>query len=121
MRNRTTKATLGSLVLVFESVVVFFATLVAFGLRVYPDPALIWLVGLGFSVILIITPAIMGKPGSYALGWVLQFAVLAIGIWVPLMYLVGVIFLGMWIWGMVAGATVDKARAVLENNRNTTS
>lgn len=117
MRNRSTKATLASLVLVFESVVVFFATLVAFGLKVYPDPAVIWLVGLGISVLLMISPAFMGRPGSYELGWIMQFVVLALGIWVPLMYLLGVVFLGMWIWGMIAGTTIDKAKAALEKQR----
>jgi hypothetical protein len=117
MRNRTTKATLGSLVLVFESVVVFFATLVAFGLKVYPDPAVIWIVGLGLAVVLMISPAILGKPGSYYFGWALQLVVLSLGLWVPLMYILGIIFLGMWAWGMIAGATIDKARAVAQRQR----
>jgi hypothetical protein len=111
MRNRSTKATLGSLVMVFQSVVVFFATLVGFGLQVYPDPALIWGVGLGLSVLLMIFPAVMGKPGTYLLGWILQGAVVSLGIWVPMMYLLGAIFLTMWTWGMIAGGTIDKARA----------
>ena len=111
MRNRSTKATLGSLVMVFQSVVVFFATLVGFGLQVYPDPAVIWGVGLGLSVLLMIFPAVLGKPGTYLLGWILQGVVLSLGIWVPLMYLLGAIFLAMWAWGMVAGGTIDKARA----------
>ena len=111
MRNRSTKATLGSLVMVFQSVVVFFATLVGFGLQVYPDPAVIWGVGLGLSVLLMIFPAILGKPGTYLLGWILQGIVLSLGIWVPLMYLLGAIFLAMWAWGMIAGGTIDKARA----------
>ena len=111
MRNRSTKATLGSLVMVFQSVVVFFATLVGFGLQVYQDPAVIWGVGLGLSVILMIFPVFLGKPGSYLLGWILQGMVLSLGLWVPLMYLLGVVFLGMWAWGMIAGGTIDKARA----------
>ena len=110
MRNRSTKATLGSLVMVFQSVVVFFATLVGFGLQVYPDPAVIWGVGLGLSVLLMIFPAILGKPGTYLLGWILQGVVFSLGIWVPLMYLLGAIFLAMWAWGMIAGGTIDKAR-----------
>jgi hypothetical protein len=114
MRNKSTKRTLGSLVLVFESVVVFFATLVAFGLGVYEDPATIWLVGLAFSFILVITPAILGRPGSYIFGWILQLLMLALGIWVPLMYLVGIIFVGIWAWGMIAGGTIDRARANLD-------
>jgi hypothetical protein len=37
--------------------------------------------------------------------------VLSLGLWIPLMYLLGVVFLGMWAWGMIAGGTIDKARA----------
>ena len=111
MRSRSTKATLGSLVMVFQSVVVFFATLVGFGLQVYPEPAVIWGVGLGLSVVLMIFPAVLGKPGTYLLGWIIQGVVLALGIWVPLMFLLGTIFLGMWAWGMIAGGTIDRARA----------
>ena len=112
MRNRTTKATLGSLVMVFQSVVVFFATLVGFGLRVYPEPAVIWGVGLGLAVILMIFPAFLGKPRTYTLGWILQGVVVSLGIWVPLMFGLGAVFLAMWAWGMIAGGTIDKARAV---------
>jgi hypothetical protein len=111
MRSRSTKATLGSLVMVFQSVVVFFATLVGFGLQVYPEPAVIWGVGLGLSVVLMIFPAVLGKPGTYLLGWILQGVVVALGIWVPLMFFLGTIFLGMWAWGMIAGGTIDRARA----------
>lgn len=111
MRNRTTKSTLGSLVMVFESVVVFFATLVAFGLQVYPSPVVIWVTGISLSIILIVFPAVLGKPFTYPIGWALQFVVVAIGIWVPLMYLLGAVFLIMWAWAMIAGGTIDKARA----------
>ena len=111
MRNRSTQATLGSLVMVFQSVVVFFATLVGFGLQVYPDPAVIWGVGLGLSVFLMIFPAVLGKPGAYLVGWILQLVVISLGVWVPLMYVLGVVFLGMWACGMIAGGTIDKARA----------
>ena len=111
MRNRSTKSTLGSLVMVFQSVVVFFATLVGFGLQVHPEPAVIWGVGLGLSVTLMIFPLFLGKPGSYLMGWILQGVVVSLGLWVPLMYLLGAVFLGMWAWGMIAGGTIDKARA----------
>jgi sterol desaturase/sphingolipid hydroxylase (fatty acid hydroxylase superfamily) len=97
--------------MVFESVVVFFATLVGFGLRVHPDPAVIWGVGVGLSVTLMLFPAFLGKPGTYVLGWVFQIIVVFLGIWVPLMFLLGAIFLGMWGWAMIAGATIDSARA----------
>lgn len=120
VRNKSTKRALSSILMAFESLVVFFATLVAFGTKVLgptsDDAAKVWAVGLTLSVLFILTPAILGKPGSYAFGWVLQVAVIFIGVWVPLMYVVGGIFLCLWIWAMVAGGTIDKARAAYERN-----
>ena len=117
-RNKSTKRALSSILMAFESLVVFFATLVAFGTKVLgpttENAATVWAVGLTLSVTLIITPALLGKPGSYIFGWMLQIAVLFLGIWVPLMYVVGGIFLCLWIWAMIAGGTIDKARAAYE-------
>ena len=120
VRNKSTKRALSSILMAFESLVVFFATLVAFGTKVLgpttDNAATVWAVGLTLSVTLIVTPALLGKPGSYIFGWMLQIAVLFLGIWVPLMYVVGGIFLCLWIWAIVAGGTIDKARAAYERN-----
>ena len=86
MRNKSTKRILGSMLLAFESFVVFFEMLVAFGLKVADGPT-VWAIGLSLSFLLILTPAILGKKFSYAWGWFLQLVVVSLGIWVPLMYL----------------------------------
>ncbi|MEY5004434.1 MAG: hypothetical protein RLZZ594_464 [Actinomycetota bacterium] len=113
MRNRSTQRTLGSMLMAFESFVVFFATLVAFGLKV-ADGATVWAVGLTLAFALIMTPAILGKKGSYLFGSFLQLVVVALGIWVPLMFIVGGIFVCLWAWAMIAGSTIDKARAAID-------
>lgn len=113
MRNKSTQRTLGSMLMAFESFVVFFATLVAFGLKVADGPT-VWAVGLALSFLFIMTPAILGKKFSYAWGWFLQIVVVALGIWVPLMYVIGGIFVCLWAWAMIAGGTIDKARAALD-------
>ena len=56
MRNKSTQRTLGSMLMAFESFVVFFATLVAFGLKVADGPT-VWAIGLALSFLLIMTPA----------------------------------------------------------------
>jgi hypothetical protein len=101
------------MLMAFESFVVFFATLVAFGLKVADGPT-VWGIGLALSFLFIMTPAILGKKFSYAWGWFLQIVVVALGIWVPLMYVIGGIFVCLWAWAMIAGGTIDKARAVLD-------
>jgi hypothetical protein len=97
------------MLLAFESFVVLFATLVAFGLKV-AQPIPVWSVGLTLTLAMIATPAILGKKGSYVWGWALQGLTLLTGIWVPLMWLVGAIFVCLWAWAMIAGTTIDKAR-----------
>ena len=110
VRNVSTKRTLGSMLMAFESFVLFFATLVAFGLKA-SNPVAVWSVGLTLSLLIIATPAILGKPGSYIWGWILQALVVLTGIWVPLMWFVGGLFVCLWAWAMIAGGTIDKARA----------
>ena len=123
-RQVSTQRTLGSMALAFESFVIFFATLVAFGLKI-ADPALVWGFGLGMSVFAILLPAILGKRGGYQLGWALQALALALSIglaianpagWVCI--IISVIFVGLWGWAMIAGFTIDKARAAFEKQQN---
>jgi len=123
-RKVSTQRTLGSMALAFESFVIFFATLVAFGLKL-ADPAVVWGFGLGMAVFAILLPALLGKPGGYILGWALQALALALSIvltvanpagWVCV--IIAVIFVGLWGWAMVAGFTIDKARAAFEKQQN---
>lgn len=112
--DRSTKRALASMLMVFEAAVMFFATLVGFGLKVAGENGalLVWAVGGGLAAVLILTPAILGKPYSYWFGSLVQLAVLLTGIWVPLMWLVGAIFICLWAWALVAGSTIDAARRV---------
>ena len=113
MRNRSTKRALSSMLLVFEAGVVFFAMLVAFGLKVADVPT-VWSICLSLTLLLMFTTSILGNKFSYGWGWFLQVVVVALGIWVPLMYVLGAIFVCLWAWAMIAGGTIDKARAVLD-------
>ena len=108
-RPKSTQRALSSIVLGFESFVVFFATLAAFGLKVAPAEQ-VWAVGLGLSFACILAPAILRGPVGYGIGWLLQFAILSTGFWLWGMWLIGIIFLGLWIWAQVIGSTIDRAR-----------
>jgi hypothetical protein len=110
VRNVSTRRTLGSMLMAFEAFVVLFATLVAFGLKV-ADTTAVWVVGLVLALLLIATPALLGRKGSYVWGTILQVAIVLTGIWVPLMWILGGILLCLWAWAMIAGTTIDKARA----------
>lgn len=117
-RNTSTQRVLASMLMAFESFVVFFATLVAFGLKV-SGPAEVFTVGGALALLLILTPAILGSKISYYFGWALQLAVLLTGIWVPLMWIVGGIFVCLYAWAMIAGSTIDKARKAYQRAQET--
>jgi hypothetical protein len=101
----------------FEAFVVFFATLAAFGLKVgdpeinLPDTQVIWGIGLSFAILCILTPAVLRKPWGYILGWAIQAAMLVSGFWLWGMFLIAGLTTSMWIWALIAGGTIDKARA----------
>lgn len=124
MKTKSLQRSLGSIALAFESFIIFFATLAAFGLRVFDGPT-IWLVGLGLSIIAIALPGVLGKPGSYFAGWTLQIVLLAISIYTifysPLGYgflAFSLIFIGIWGWAMLVGKTTDTANRVLAAKNN---
>jgi len=108
MSKRSVQRSLGSMVLAFESFVVFFGTLVAFGLKV-ADPVTVWTFGLIFSTVLILTPGVLGRKYSYIFASLLQVLLLVVSFYVPWMLLISVIFVGFWGWAMIAGTTIDLA------------
>ena len=111
-KPRSIKRTLGSMVLAFESFVVFFGTLVAFGLKV-ADAKTVWTIGLILSAIMIMTPGYLGRRGSYVLGWLLQLVMVVLSFYGPWMPLIALVFASMWAWGMIAGGTIDLARKAM--------
>ncbi len=121
MKTKSLKRSLGSMALAFESFVVFFAMLAAFGLKL-ADGATVWVIGLSISIVMILLPGVLGKKGTYAFGWALQVLLLGISIFTiaysPLGYgylVFSLIFIGVWAWAMIAGSTVDAANRVLQN------
>lgn len=124
MKTKSLKRSLGSMALAFESFVVFFAMLAAFGLRL-ADGVTVWTIGLSISIFMILLPGVLGKKGTYAIGWALQVLLLGISIFTiaysPLGYgylVFSIIFMGVWAWAMIAGSTVDAANRVLQNQTN---
>src|SRR4051794_41375079 len=87
-RKRPAKPQFTQTILVLEAVLVFFATLVAFGLRLAPGSS-IWLVGGGLSLLLILLSGFVSRPGGYVGGPVGQVLVLAGGVSVPTVFVGG--------------------------------
>jgi hypothetical protein len=124
MKTKSLQRSLGSIALGFESFIIFFATLAAFGLRVYNGPT-VWVVGLSLSIIAVGLPGILGRKGGYAAGWILQLVLLGISILTIFYSALGygylvfsIIFIGIWGWAMLVGKTTDTANRVLAAKNN---
>lgn len=114
MAQKSVRRQLGSMILAFEAFVVFFGTLVAFGLKI-AEPQLVWGFGLAFSTVLILTPGYLGRKGSYIFAWILQVLLLVVSWFVPWMLLIAIIFVGLFGWAMIAGSAIDLARKARAN------
>ena len=117
-RTKSSKRALASIVLSFESFVIFFATLTAFGLKSadpssnLPGTTAIWAIGLSFAIAAILTPAVLRSPAGYILGWVIQAALLVSGFWLWGMFLIGAILVGLWVWALIAGGKLTRRERI---------
>ncbi|PPH54919.1 DUF4233 domain-containing protein [Rathayibacter sp. AY1E2] len=105
-RSRTVRESLGSIVLGFEAVIVFLATLVAFGLKA-ADPVVVLVGGAVVCLALVATLGLLNRPVGFGIGWVLQFVIVASGLLVPIMYVIGAAFVALWTYCMVTGTRLD--------------
>jgi len=119
-RERSVSESLLSIVLALEAILVFFALLTAFGLG-SAHPALAFGGGGALIVVLILAGRLVRYDWGVWLGWALQFVIIATGILLPLMYVIGAGFLALWIFCFVRGRQIDAQKAdYFRNNPPTT-
>lgn len=102
--------TLCSSTLIGEFFIIGFAGLVAM-----KDPDLststVWTV-CGIAMLLsVVLCGVVTRPGGVALGWALQIALVASGFFVPMMFILGVVFAALWWASVHFGRKVDEAKA----------
>jgi hypothetical protein len=97
-------------VLVFEGLVVFFATLVALDLSDVDDSTL-WWTGGTVTVACVLTAGLLGRPWGYVVGSLLQALVVAAGLLVPAMFVLGAIFAALWFLALHLGRKVARLQA----------
>lgn len=112
-----------STTLLLEVFLVLFATLTVWALRDsefgrgplrIESSATIWVLGGVLALVLMILSRAQGSVAGRAAGTVAQLPVLAMGLLVPMMYLVGGIFVVLWIYALRLGARVDRERAAYD-------
>ena len=109
-RVRSVTELLASVVLGFESVVVFLAALVLFGLKTLP-PAIALGGGWGLAVLMLALVGLLRWQVGIIAGWIVQALVIASGLIQPTMFFVGIVFASAWTYAMIAGARIDKKKA----------
>lgn len=119
-RLRSASESLLSIALLLEAVLVFFVVMVAYGLKVLP-PGAVFGGGALLVVLLIVAGRLAGRAAGIWLGWVLQAALIAIGILLPLMYFIGAIFAVIWIYCFITGRRLDRQKATYLRDNPTSS
>ncbi len=97
-------------VLVFEGLVVLFATLVALDLTDL-DHAVVWSVGGGGAALCVVLAGLLRYRWGYVAGSALQVALVAAGVVVPVMYFLGLVFGGLWFFALYLGRKVARLEA----------
>ena len=106
-RARSATELLTSVVLGFESIVVFLAALVMFGLKSLP-PVVALAGGWSLALVMILTVAVLRWRAGIIVGSVLQVVVIALGFVQGAMFFVGILFAAMWVFALVSGARLDR-------------
>ena len=109
-RQRSVTEMLLSIVLALEAVLVFFVTLVVYGLKSL-EPALAFGGGAVLILALFLTSGLLRYRWGVWLGWVLQLVLLATGFLVPLMFFIAACFVAIWIFCFVRGRQIDRQKA----------
>jgi Protein of unknown function (DUF4233) len=107
---RSARRMFATTVLLLEVLVVFFAALVAYGLRL-ADPAAIAVASGGVALLAVLAVGLLRSSAGYVLGSALQVWVLASGLVVPAMYVLGGLFTLLWVVGLRLGTRIDRERA----------
>ena len=68
-------------------------------------------VGLGLTVVCLLLAGMLRRPWAYAAGWAVQVAAVALGLAVPMMFLLGAIFALLWGTADFLGRRIERERA----------
>lgn len=104
--------TLGASVLTMEAMVIGFALLVAKDLSVRSEVPATLLGGL-LALAALLAVGLLRKQIGWILGSAVQVGLILLGLVVPMMFVLGVIFAGLWAAAIVVGRRGEQIRAHL--------
>lgn len=109
-RQRSVVEMLLSIVLALEAVLLFFVTLAVYGLDIL-EPAVAFAGGAALFVLLLIAGRLVRYPSGVVFAFALQAGLLATGLLVPVMYGVGALFAGIFVFCFIRGRSIDHQKA----------
>lgn len=102
-------------VLAGQSIVIFFGALVARAVAATgPDverSGTYLAIGTALAVLCLVAAGSLRRPWGVTLGWLVQAGTLLAALVVPLMLVVGLVFLALWVVSLVQGGRVDAGQA----------
>ena len=101
---------LAATTLASEALVVFFATLTAYGLSQTRHVSYL-VVGGVLMLLCLVAAGMLRSRAGYVLGWVLQVLIVAGGFVVPAMFGVGALFALIWFYAVRVGARIEREQA----------
>ncbi|SDN17478.1 Protein of unknown function [Cryobacterium flavum] len=110
---RSVKRSLATILLGFETIVVFLGAVVTLGLvsvATEPTPVSPLAVIIGGVLLVLAMVGLIGLlrySWSYPIGWALQAIIIATGFVTPAMFFVGALFAAMWAYCMITGSRID--------------
>jgi hypothetical protein len=105
---------MGAVVLGAQSLIVFLGALVARTLAVAQgdgSAGTYLLVGSGLAVLCLLAAGLMRRPYGVTVGWLIQVATFLCAFVLPMMLIVGVIFLLLWVTCLWQGQRIDAIQA----------
>lgn len=111
-KARSARRTFASAVLVSQVIVIFFTGVVAVRLELAPANQTWIVTGVLLALALLAVASLRSGYGyGYGIGAVLQLAVIATGLVVPIMWFLGAVYLALWLMAFTAGGRIDRERA----------
>jgi len=100
---------LGASVLIAESMTMGFAILLA--MKDHSNSAIVY--GCVISFLLFVAAGLVGRPGGFVIGSVMQVAMIGFGFVEPSFFIIGLVLIGLWVAAIVVGRKGEAARAAL--------
>lgn len=110
-RARTATESLLAAALGMEAVLMIFVGLTAFGLKALPAWAALG-GGAAMLLLFVVTAGLVRFRAGVVFSGVLQLALILTGLALPMMWFIGVAFAAFWLWCLVKGSSLERAKLV---------